>query len=203
MLRKNKSVPDLVRAGQYYDAESGLHYNWNRYYDPKVGRYVTVDPIGVIPGVGMSPTISRLIGKRLRPMPLNKRLLLGVNHSYSYVGNSPLRWRDPTGLVLETWEPDGGIDGDPISWGWPGDNLSGPNGNMFPGFKGQDDVCTLWIFSPIGDACFLGRCKRHDDCYADNQCNVSSFLSSLLGGTKSCNKCNSGFFSSHGASGSW
>jgi RHS repeat-associated protein len=32
--------------GQYRDNESGLHYNRFRYYDPDVGRFVSIDPIG-------------------------------------------------------------------------------------------------------------------------------------------------------------
>jgi RHS repeat-associated protein len=39
-------INNLRFAGQYYDAETGKHYNWNRYYDPKTGTYTQVDPIG-------------------------------------------------------------------------------------------------------------------------------------------------------------
>ncbi|MCF8029330.1 MAG: PQQ-binding-like beta-propeller repeat protein [Desulfohalobiaceae bacterium] len=31
--------------GQYYDRETGLHYNYHRYYDPQVGRYLREDPL--------------------------------------------------------------------------------------------------------------------------------------------------------------
>ncbi len=56
--------------GQQLDAETGLHYNRFRYYDPILGQYVTQDPIG----------------------------LVGGSHSYAYVGNDPLNWVDPRGL---------------------------------------------------------------------------------------------------------
>ena len=35
--------------GQYYDAETGLHYNQQRYYDPVTGSYLTPDPLGLAP----------------------------------------------------------------------------------------------------------------------------------------------------------
>jgi RHS repeat-associated protein len=36
--------------GQYFDEETGLHYNRFRYYDPSTGRFVSQDPIGVLGG---------------------------------------------------------------------------------------------------------------------------------------------------------
>jgi RHS repeat-associated protein len=55
--------------GQYFDAESGLHYNRHRYYDPDIGRYLTPDPI---------------------------KLAGGLNQ-YQYTPN-PTGWVDPLGL---------------------------------------------------------------------------------------------------------
>lgn len=42
---------NLRMAGQYYDSESSLFYNWNRYYNPVIGRYISSDPIGVAGGL--------------------------------------------------------------------------------------------------------------------------------------------------------
>ncbi|MFW6750870.1 RHS repeat-associated core domain-containing protein [Pseudomonas glycinae] len=56
--------------GQYFDDESGLHYNRHRYYDPDMGRYLTPDPV---------------------------KLAGGLNQ-YRYVPN-PMGWVDPLGLT--------------------------------------------------------------------------------------------------------
>lgn len=62
---------NLRFPGQYYDAETGLNQNWNRDYDPVVGRYVESDRLG---------------------------LFGGSFSTYSYVSNAPVIYVDPTGL---------------------------------------------------------------------------------------------------------
>ncbi|MFE2451122.1 DUF6531 domain-containing protein [[Kitasatospora] papulosa] len=56
--------------GQYFDPESGLHYNRHRHYDPDSGRYLSPDPLGLVP----------------------------APNAVTYVDN-PTRWIDPLGLA--------------------------------------------------------------------------------------------------------
>ena len=47
----NSFTLNLRMPGQYYDLETGLFYNYFRYYEPDKGRYITSDPIGLDGGL--------------------------------------------------------------------------------------------------------------------------------------------------------
>jgi RHS repeat-associated protein len=62
---------NLRFPGQYFDPETGFHYNWMRHYDPRTGRYLEADPLGL--GGGLA--------------------------RYTYVAGSPINTTDPAGLA--------------------------------------------------------------------------------------------------------
>jgi RHS repeat-associated protein len=71
-VHPSSSVVNNIRLpGQYFDQETGLHYNYHRYYDPRMGRYLTPDPIGLKSGINLFP----------------------------YVQNNPVKWIDIMGLA--------------------------------------------------------------------------------------------------------
>ncbi|MET8570652.1 putative T7SS-secreted protein [Streptomyces sp. NPDC004783] len=47
--RTSNAYTPLRFPGQYYDPETGLHYNYFRHYDPETGRYTAPDPLGLTP----------------------------------------------------------------------------------------------------------------------------------------------------------
>ncbi|MCP4652567.1 MAG: RHS repeat-associated core domain-containing protein, partial [Candidatus Omnitrophica bacterium] len=74
-ITKEQIVNNLRFPGQYFDAETGLYYNYNRYYDPTTGRYLRTDPF-----------------------------CEGLN-LYAYCFNNPNYWIDPWGLCAISAAP--------------------------------------------------------------------------------------------------
>jgi RHS repeat-associated protein len=66
------------------------------------------------------------------------------------------------------------------------------NGNLWPGFSQQDGVCTTGPFGKTMNSRpgILNCCATHDACYAQFNCNASSFLGGLPGPCSSI--CNAG-----------
>jgi RHS repeat-associated protein len=70
-VRTVTGAPIAARfPGQWFQAESGLHQNWMRDYDPTTGRYLQADPLGLVDGASV----------------------------YGYARQSPGRYTDPRGL---------------------------------------------------------------------------------------------------------
>ena len=61
-LRNIKGIRDFIpfrQLGQYEDDETGLYYNRFRYYDPRIGNYISQDPIRL---AGGNPTLYGYVG---------------------------------------------------------------------------------------------------------------------------------------------
>jgi RHS repeat-associated protein len=69
-VRTTTGAPIPARfPGQWFQAESGLHQNWMRDYDPTTGRYLQADPLGLVDGASV----------------------------YGYAMQSPMMYTDPRG----------------------------------------------------------------------------------------------------------
>ncbi len=66
---------DARFPGQWFQLETGLHYNWHRSYDPTIGRYTQPDPLGFVDG----PSV------------------------YGYAGGSPGMAVDPDGRAIPVY----------------------------------------------------------------------------------------------------
>jgi RHS repeat-associated protein len=131
-----KEVDQPLRMqGQYYDQETGLHYNYQRYYEPHLGVFVSQDPLGLVPGI----------------------------NPYQY-GANIWSSTDPLGLCKQEKRPVSGEQGQPVNVAGdfliPRASRYARRGLFYSvrnGHSGRVYVST----EPIGQSAFVGLVHRH------------------------------------------
>ncbi|MBU1018069.1 hypothetical protein KKA33_03505 [Patescibacteria group bacterium] len=84
-LAMGSSDEDYGFTGKELDEETGLYYYGARYYDPEIGRFVSLDPLVLGEAKKSKKNIENIIRD---PQMLN---------GYAYAKNNPLKYVDPTG----------------------------------------------------------------------------------------------------------
>ncbi|MFJ3336706.1 polymorphic toxin type 30 domain-containing protein [Streptomyces sp. NPDC086766] len=118
--RDSAAYTPLRFPGQYYDPETGLHYNHFRHYDPETARYSSPDPLGLSPApnpttyvvnphswvdpLGLSPCPKRIEGggwdlrghnpMSVIPSDAEKRILTPDPNGGAQKGVE-FKWKDP------------------------------------------------------------------------------------------------------------
>ena len=110
---------DLRFPGQWFQLESGLHYNWHRHYDPSTGRYTAPDPLGLHQAPQPPASVSggsqegfqswlQQLGMASGPIPVpadGTRVLRDGPSPYAYAGADPLQQTDLKGLLAGPMSP--------------------------------------------------------------------------------------------------
>jgi RHS repeat-associated protein len=124
-----------------------------------------------------SPSTARFVSEDplSDPERLGKALSLRDDlGSYTYARDSPGRWIDPDGLSA-------------TSAGIVIPRMPFPNGILLPGYTEQDNRCSYGGNTANDRRCVKNCCLGHDDCYADNRCNMSSWGEGFVSPCGSCN----------------
>ncbi|MBL8913649.1 MAG: RHS repeat-associated core domain-containing protein [Archangium sp.] len=164
--------PPLRFPGQYFDEETHLHENWNRFYDPVPGVYTSVEPkLGPIAVISpemsyagaMRPELRLALGLQGGPRFVGEQAQNGFSTpAYAYAGNNPIANIDPDGLTMtpgQMTNPPGPFQNNPPpGWGGPrpssgtcGGAGAGAGSSVSPANVGQ---CVRMCIGTVG---FMAR----------------------------------------------
>ncbi|MEU5643307.1 putative T7SS-secreted protein [Streptomyces milbemycinicus] len=131
--------------GQYFDPESGLHYNHHRYYDPETARYTTPDPLGLAPApnpvayvpnphawtdpLGLAPYPGLRRGQSLGPRP-DGELVFG---GHGDIETDLPTFEVPEGTSVAVYKDDG-----ELLWDWEANRIIAGHPSMEP----------VWTYKP-------------------------------------------------------
>jgi len=145
-LQTTACPPNYRFTGYEYDSETGLSYAFARYYSPRLGRFMSTDPLGGSVGN------------------------LQSHNAYAYVLNNPLAYVDPTGLtcyIPVTSEGDGSVT-------WQATNLNEGDCRKEGGTWIPDVNTTVTVTAGGGDdgGSPAGGCASYyqDGVYIGNTC---------------------------------
>jgi RHS repeat-associated protein len=165
----SKTTVNLRFPGQYYDVESGLHYNGHRYYSPLLRIFTQTDRLDLL-----SQAANPMYAGYSEPTDLQRAL----NQAYVYVGGNPLSYIDPDGLRK--------IAGNWIGSDWSG----GQSGRIIPTNpappKDAVDACAMqhdYCYAAVENSkmqCTANTPRSISDCDAElARCTLAVNSSSL------------------------
>ena len=135
-LQASACPPNYRFAGYEYDSETGLSYAFARYYSPRLGRFLSADPMG------------GSIGS------------LQTHNAHAYVNNNPLNAVDPSGLCTQIHGHD---IGNCYAWlydlfGW-GSDPNGPSCSV-DGFSMSCNTALGLLQEGIANLCADPSCSK-------------------------------------------
>ena len=145
----NAVVMNLRFPGQYYDQETGLHYNWNRYYDAVTGKYITSDPIGLFGG------LNTYLYANANPLKFfdSNGLLFGLPAGESFGDSAAQYWAD---RQIATGNPLYAIPGS-LAALWTPDTSNATASTLSLGYAAR----LFGPFSPTGTPRYLQRLRKY------------------------------------------